>query len=157
MGSRCHFADGKAEGSRTWTVGPGPTVTLRWEVASRAAWGPCLQLRWPRFHLRGSEKWDSGSRGGPGDFPPGVKGAGVPAWKKLPVAGSPGEVNQEGEKQEGGKKKILTKKCGTITRKGRWLEEGWPGASLEAPLGSVCLREPFLQSRQISVPSMSRP
>lgn len=44
----------KAEGSQMWKVGRGPTVTLRWEVASWAAWGPCLTLRWPWFHPRGS-------------------------------------------------------------------------------------------------------
>lgn len=85
----------------------------------------------------------------------GVKGGWCPCLEEA-GCGSLGEVNQEGKKQEGGKKKILTKKCGTMTRKGRWLEKGWPGASLEAPFRSICLRESFLQSRQIYMPSISR-
>lgn len=84
----------------------------------------------------------------------GVKGDGVPAWKKLAVAALEKLTRKEKSKREG--KKILTKKCGTMTRKGRWLEKGWPGASLEAPFGSICLRESFLQGRQIFMPSISR-
>lgn len=83
-----------------------------------------------------------------------MKGDGVPAWKKLAVAALDKLTGKEKSKREG--KIILTKKCGTMTRKGRWLEKGRPGASLEAPFGSIRVRESFLQSRQIYMPSISR-
>ena len=52
------------------------------------------------------------------------------------------EVNQEGKKQEGGKK-ILTKKCRIIKSKGRWLAKFSSLVSLQVLFGSLFLRGSF--------------